>query len=66
VVIRLAARAVAALLVTASGARAADDNHASTLAAILGVRHVFGVVLWGGRSCLVEKRRDVVCLVKAL
>lgn len=40
--VRLAAGAVAALLVPASGARGADDNHASALAAILGVRHLLG------------------------
>lgn len=38
--IRLTQGAVAALLVAASGARGADDNHASTLAAVLGVRHL--------------------------
>lgn len=46
-VICLTERAVAALLVSASGARGADDNHASTLAAVLGVRHVFVLWSWG-------------------
>jgi hypothetical protein len=36
----LAQRAVVALLVAASGAGGADDNHASTLAAVLVGRHV--------------------------
>jgi hypothetical protein len=41
----LAQRAVVALLVAASGAGGADDNHASTLAAVLIGRHV-GDVGW--------------------
>lgn len=41
----LAQRAVVALLVAASGAGGADDNHASTLAAVLVGRHI-GDVGW--------------------
>lgn len=41
----LAQRAVVALLVAASGAGGADNNHASTLAAVLVGRHV-GDVGW--------------------
>ena len=42
VAMRLATRAVGALLVTASGAGGADDNHASALAAVFVGRH-FGM-----------------------
>lgn len=56
---RLAAGTVAALLVPAGGARAADDDHAAALATILGVRHLVGWLLFGGDGSGVCKVVDV-------